>query len=414
MPKSIYEIEIGGERFEVEADSPAAAAEAAKQHPLYKATKGMKTQDRTDDPGHQGNLMDTGVALFQGAGERIGKMAEGIGQIPAMVKSNVKAFKDGPKAELAAYPGRAVRGVEEILGSVKDTAMDAVSGNPRRTGSAVVDIAAMTPLMKIMGEGGMTALRAGGRAAAAASETSPTAAALTGESGIAARLRRLAELRADPNIVNRPLAESSGRDFVLTGARVEPPKPPIVMSPEADALRAMTETRPDVRTSTVSRMRGGDPIANPSPPTVSVSPEADALRAAMGEQSGPASVMRTRGGGPVASPSPEAPVLSSPEADTLRQALAVEGTPPPSSVLDLGSARGGDPIVSESPAALKAKAVKSTKTPTTVEDVEQLYRELSRKPFLSYEESQIMQRLEPLMLKRAREVGMGHAARGTK
>jgi hypothetical protein len=147
MPKQWFDVQIGGEWQQVEADSPEQAAELAKAHPLWKATQGMGEQSTADEKPYQPGIADSAVGFLQGIGERAGQTVEGLSQLPSVLYND-------PVGTLKQMPSAMWEGV-------KETGNNLMSGNARKAGSAAFDLApAMIPAARVAG----AATRAGGRA----------------------------------------------------------------------------------------------------------------------------------------------------------------------------------------------------------------------------------------------------------
>lgn len=88
-----------------------------------------------------------GVAgkMFIGAGERVEDIVGGILGVPSAALRNARALYKNPTQELAAYPGRALTGITGVVTAPFSAAADLVSGDARRAGGGLVDLATMAP-----------------------------------------------------------------------------------------------------------------------------------------------------------------------------------------------------------------------------------------------------------------------------
>jgi hypothetical protein len=151
MPKQWFDVEVGGEWQQVEADSPEQAAELVKAHPLWKATQGMEPPSKLEDmQPYEPGLADSAVGFMQGMGERIGETASGLAKLPA-------AFYNDPMGTVAGIPAAVVEGAKETAGNL-------LSGNARQMGNAALDVAALSvPATRAAKVPAQAALRGTGR-----------------------------------------------------------------------------------------------------------------------------------------------------------------------------------------------------------------------------------------------------------
>lgn len=170
MPKQWYDVQIGDQWEQVEADSPEQAAEIVKQHPLWKATQGMPKGETKDSPAddkaarraawltHQGPLtqiMERGVGPFvEGFGKQAGDMVSGLKALPGAMYADPV----GTSASIGAGILRTPLTIGEHI----------ASGDPEQLGRVGFDAASMLVPMGRPGlSGAGVAAKVGGKAVAA-------------------------------------------------------------------------------------------------------------------------------------------------------------------------------------------------------------------------------------------------------
>lgn len=162
MPKNWYEVEVGGEWVEIEADSPEHAAELSKKLPMSKATEGMMAQSRADDPspykrGVLDQVMEPVSEYMSGIGAGLVEAGQGMAALPSVI------YHDPVGVAKGAIPA--------MWDGAKETVSDVLSGDPRRMGRATPGIAASAiPATRV----GRAALRPVGKAM----KTKPVALAM--------------------------------------------------------------------------------------------------------------------------------------------------------------------------------------------------------------------------------------------
>ena len=214
--KDLYEVDVNGEIYEVEAESPDEAARLGRQASgglPAAADKGMEPQSHMDHPQYVPGKMDALVQGVEGFGERVADFGQGAMALPGVLMQGAEDVMADPMGSLRAAPAKGVEMVGDALTGLKDTAADAFSGDPRRMGSSVVDIALMSPAIKAAGSLMKRGVKATGRRAATASQESPLMAAATGESGMLARMRRYLEGMFTPEGADTRVR----RDYVMNG-----------------------------------------------------------------------------------------------------------------------------------------------------------------------------------------------------
>ena len=270
MPKNWYEVEVGGEWVEIEADSPEHAAELSKKLPMSKATEGMLAQSRADDPspykrGVLDQVMEPVSEYMSGIGAGLVETGQGMAALPSAI------YHDPVGVAKGAIPA--------MWDEAKETVSDVLSGDPRRMGRATPGIAASAfPATRV----GRAALRPVGKAM----KTKPVALAMEkagSQGGVWSMLNSMRGGIADkldpPRLVKGYDRYSSNRPASSTRtAPASSTRPTTVMddvetfmpnTPASSTATAVDAVADPVTSSVIDRFMANSPSSTPARVSVS-------------------------------------------------------------------------------------------------------------------------------------------------